>query len=51
MLMLLRRALMPLGGFANRIGRVDLSSGQVAYEPIPDEWVEKYIGARGIRGR
>ncbi len=39
---------MPPGGFANRIGRVDLSSGQVAYEPIPEEWAEKYIGARGL---
>ena len=39
---------MPLGGFANRIGRVDLSSGAVSYEPIPEEWAEKYIGARGL---
>src|SRR5918998_1787895 len=39
---------MPIGGFANRVARVDLSSGSVAYEPIPEDWARKYIGARGL---
>ena len=39
---------MPIGGFANRVARVDLSSGAVSYEPIPEDWARKYIGARGL---
>jgi aldehyde:ferredoxin oxidoreductase len=39
---------MSIGGFANRVARVDLSSGTVSYEPIPEEWARKYIGARGL---
>ena len=39
---------MPIGGFANRVARVDLSSGAVKYEPIPEDWARKYIGARGL---
>ncbi len=39
---------MPLGGYANRIARVDLTAGKVAYEPIPEEWARKYIGGRGL---
>jgi aldehyde:ferredoxin oxidoreductase len=39
---------MPIGGFANRVARVDLSSGTVAYEQIPEDWARKYIGARGL---
>lgn len=39
---------MVLGGYADRIARVDLSAGQVAYEPVPEEWARKYIGGRGL---
>ena len=39
---------MNLGGYANRIGHVDLSAGDVEYNPIPEEWARKYIGARGL---
>lgn len=39
---------MSIGGFANHVARVDLSSGTIVYEPIPDEWATKYIGARGL---
>jgi aldehyde:ferredoxin oxidoreductase len=39
---------MQLGGYANHIGRVDLSTGNVSYEQIPEEWARKYIGARGL---
>lgn len=37
-----------LGGYANRIAHVDLSTGAVEYRPIPEEWARKYIGARGL---
>lgn len=39
---------MALGGYADRIARVNLSTGSVNYETIPDEWKRKYIGARGL---
>jgi aldehyde:ferredoxin oxidoreductase len=39
---------MPIGGFANRVARVDLAAGTVGYEEIPEEWARKYIGARGL---
>ncbi|MCS7248305.1 MAG: aldehyde ferredoxin oxidoreductase family protein [Anaerolineales bacterium] len=37
-----------LGGYADRIGRVDLSTLAVTYESIPDDWAKKYIGGRGL---
>ncbi|MFC4247976.1 aldehyde ferredoxin oxidoreductase family protein [Natribaculum luteum] len=37
-----------LGGFQDRVARVDLSDGSVAYESIDDEDAKKYIGARGL---
>ncbi|ARS89498.1 aldehyde ferredoxin oxidoreductase family protein [Natrarchaeobaculum aegyptiacum] len=37
-----------LGGFQDRVGRIDLSEGTVDYESIDDEDAEKYIGARGL---
>ena len=30
------------------IGRIDLTTGKVTYEAIPEEWKSKYIGARGL---
>ncbi|WP_299024955.1 aldehyde ferredoxin oxidoreductase family protein [uncultured Thermanaerothrix sp.] len=39
---------MALGGYANRIAHVDLSTGTVTYEPIREDWALKYIGARGL---
>ncbi len=39
---------MALGGYADRVARIDLTKGQVAYEAIPDEWKRKYIGGRGV---
>ncbi len=39
---------MALGGYANHVGRVNLTTGQVAYETIPEDWARKYIGARGL---
>ncbi len=37
-----------LGGFQDRVARVDLSDGSVVYESIDDEDAKKYIGARGL---
>ncbi len=39
---------MTLGGYANHIGRINLSTGEVRYEGVPEEWALKYIGARGL---
>jgi aldehyde:ferredoxin oxidoreductase len=39
---------MTLGGYANRIAHVDLTSRAVEYKPIPEDWALKYIGARGL---
>jgi len=39
---------MALGGYANRVGHVDLTAGGITYESIPEEWARKYIGARGV---
>jgi len=37
-----------LGGFHDHVARVDLSSGEVAYEGVDEEDAKKYIGARGL---
>ncbi|MFM8321501.1 MAG: aldehyde ferredoxin oxidoreductase family protein [Chloroflexota bacterium] len=37
-----------LGGYANCIAHVDLTTGKVEYKPIPEDWAIKYIGARGL---
>ena len=37
-----------LGGFNDRVARVDLGGGDVTYESVPDEDAKKYIGARGL---
>jgi len=42
---------MNLGGFANRIAHVDLSTGTVEYRGIPEAWARKFIGARGLAVR
>ncbi|MFZ5823697.1 MAG: aldehyde ferredoxin oxidoreductase family protein [Bacillota bacterium] len=39
---------MELTGYANRVARVDLTTGKVAYEGINPEDARKYIGARGL---
>ena len=39
---------MTLGGYAHHVGRINLSTGQVTYEDIPEEWARKYIGGRGL---
>ncbi|MHC4393708.1 MAG: aldehyde ferredoxin oxidoreductase N-terminal domain-containing protein, partial [Planctomycetota bacterium] len=39
---------MSLGGFADRVGHVDLTSGEIEVKPLPEAWARKYIGARGL---
>ncbi|NDJ76278.1 MAG: aldehyde ferredoxin oxidoreductase family protein [Chloroflexi bacterium] len=39
---------MTLGGYAHKVGRINLTTGNIAYEDIPEEWARKYIGARGL---
>lgn len=39
---------MSLGGYAGRVGHVDLTKGTVNYAPIPEDWARKFIGARGL---
>jgi aldehyde:ferredoxin oxidoreductase len=37
-----------IGGFANRVAWVDLTSGGIEYKPIDEADARKYIGARGL---
>lgn len=37
-----------IGGFANRVAWIDLSSGAVDYKGIDEDDAKKYIGARGL---
>jgi len=37
-----------LGGYRDRVARVDLSEGDVQYESVDDEDARKYIGGRGL---
>ena len=39
---------MALGGYANHVAHVNLTDLSVSYQPIPEEWARKYIGARGL---
>jgi aldehyde:ferredoxin oxidoreductase len=39
---------MRLGAFGECIAHVDLTLGSVELRPAPQEWVRKYIGARGL---
>ena len=39
---------MALGGYANRVARIDLTAGTVSYEEINEADARRYIGARGL---
>ncbi len=39
---------MDIGGFANRIAHIDLTSKKVEFKPVPEDWARKYLGARGL---
>jgi aldehyde:ferredoxin oxidoreductase len=42
---------MKYGGYANNIAHIDLSKGELSYQPIPEDWPRKYIGGRGFGDR
>ncbi|HKI53033.1 MAG TPA: aldehyde ferredoxin oxidoreductase family protein [Anaerolineales bacterium] len=42
---------MTLGGYADKVAWVDLTSGTTEFKPIPEEYKLKYIGARGVGDR
>ena len=37
-----------LGGYANKIGFVNLSAGSVELKDSPEDWKLKYVGGRGM---
>lgn len=37
-----------LGGYRDRVARVDLTSGQIHYEGIDENLAKQYVGARGL---
>ncbi|MEJ5198485.1 MAG: aldehyde ferredoxin oxidoreductase family protein [Anaerolineae bacterium] len=39
---------MALGGYANRVAWIDLTTGKIEYKPIAEEDALKYIGGRGL---
>ncbi|HUV95508.1 MAG TPA: aldehyde ferredoxin oxidoreductase family protein [Anaerolineae bacterium] len=39
---------MALGGYANRIARIDLGTSTIEYEPIKEEDARMYVGGRGL---
>jgi aldehyde:ferredoxin oxidoreductase len=39
---------MALGGYANKIARIDLTNRKVTYDPLPEAWARQYIGGRGL---
>lgn len=39
---------MALGGYANRIARIDLGTSTIEYESIKEEDARKYVGGRGL---
>jgi aldehyde:ferredoxin oxidoreductase len=40
-----------MGGWTEKLLRVNLTTGQCKTEPIPREWLEQYIGGRGLGDR
>jgi aldehyde:ferredoxin oxidoreductase len=39
---------MTLGGYADRIAKINLTDGSVTFDTIPEDWKRKYIGGRGV---
>jgi aldehyde:ferredoxin oxidoreductase len=42
---------MEIGGFADKIAHIDLTSKSVDYKGVPEEWARKYLGGRGLGDR
>jgi aldehyde:ferredoxin oxidoreductase len=39
---------MKLSEYGSRVAHVDLGAGSVRLRPMPEDWVRKYVGARGV---
>jgi aldehyde:ferredoxin oxidoreductase len=39
---------MSIGGYNDKVARIDLSSGEVAFEPVNPDYYKKYVGGRGL---
>lgn len=39
---------MPLGGYMGKLARVDLSTGRIKYDSLPENILKKWIGGRGL---
>jgi len=39
---------MAIGGFADRIARIDLTNRKATHEPLNEDYARRYIGARGL---
>jgi aldehyde:ferredoxin oxidoreductase len=39
---------MKLSEYGSRVGHVDLTAGSVELRAIPEDWVRKYVGGRGV---
>ena len=37
-----------LGGYANKLAHVDLTTKKVEFKPVPEDWARQYIGGRGL---
>ena len=42
---------MTLGGYADKVAWVDLTTGKTEFKPIPEDYKLKYVGARGVGDR
>src|SRR5512134_1192170 len=42
---------MALGGYADKVAWVDLTTGKTEFKPIPEEYKLKYVGAHGVGDR
>jgi len=40
-----------LGGWTGTVLRVDLTTGNIRTEPLPEEWARDYVGGRGVAAR
>ena len=40
-----------MGGWTGKLLRVDMTAGTAVAEDIPQEWMQEYIGGRGLADR
>lgn len=39
---------MATANYGERVAHIDLTSGEIEYKSIPQEWIDKYMGSRGV---